>query len=56
MLEGQDMAQHLNQFHELANQLRGLSTGGKEVDDSELLTILTLSLPECYEPLIMALQ
>jgi len=56
LLEGHDMAQHLNQFRELANQLRGLSTVGKEVDDSELLTILTLSLPESYEPLVMALQ
>ena len=26
--EGQDMAQHLNQFRELANQLRGLSAEG----------------------------
>lgn len=56
MLEGQDMAQYLNQFRVLANQLRGLSSEGKEVDDSELLTILTLSLPESYEPLVMALQ
>jgi len=56
LLEGHNMAQHLNQFRELANQLRGLSTVGKEVDDSELLTILTLSLLESYEPLVMALQ
>jgi len=56
LVEGHDMAQHLNQFRELANQLRGLSTVGKEVDDSELLTILTLSVPESYEPLVMALQ
>ena len=56
MAEGQDMAQHLNQFRELANQLRGLSAEGKGLDDSELVTILTLSLPESYEPLVMALQ
>ena len=56
MSEGQDMSQHLNNFRELANQLRGLSTEGKEVDDGEILTILTLSLPESYEPLVMALQ
>jgi len=56
MSEGQDMAQHLNQFRELANQLRGLSQDGKGLDDSELLTILTLSLPDSYEPLVMALQ
>ena len=56
MSEEQDISQHLNSFRELANQLRGLSTEGKEIDDSELLTILTLSLPESYEPLVMALQ
>jgi len=56
MAEGQDMAQHLNQFRELANQLRGLLVEGKSLDDTELLTILTLSLPESYEPLVMALQ
>ena len=56
MAEGQDMAQHLNQFRELANQLRSLSPEGKGLDDSELVTILTLSLPDSYEPLVMALQ
>ena len=56
MSEGQDMAQHLNQFRELTNQLRGLSAEGKGLDDSKLLTILTLSLPDSYEPLVMALQ
>lgn len=56
MVEGDDMAQHLNRFRELANQLRSLSLDGKGMDDSELVTILTLSLPESYEPLVMALQ
>ena len=56
MTEGQDMAQHLNQFRELANQLRSLSIDGKGMDDSELVTILTLSLLDSYEPLVMALQ
>ena len=56
MREMDDMAQHLNQFRELANQLRGLSEDGKGMDDSELATILTLSLPESYEPLVIALQ
>jgi len=56
MTEADDMAQHLNQFRELANQLRGLSQDGKGMEDSELATILTLSLPESYEPLVMALQ
>jgi len=52
----QDLAQHLNQFREVANQLLGLSPEGKGLDDSELVTILTLSLQESYEPLGMALQ
>ena len=56
MSEEQDMSEHQNRFRELANQLRGLSPQGIEFDDSELLTILTLSLPESYEPLVMALQ
>ena len=56
MAEGQDMAQHLNQFRGLANQLPGLLGEGKGLDDSELVTMLTLSLPESYEPLVMALQ
>lgn len=50
------MAQYLNQFQKLANQLRGLSVKGKGMDDSQLVTILTLSLPGSYEPLVMALQ
>jgi len=54
--EGQDMAEQLNQLRELANQLRGLSADGKGLDDSELLTIVTLSLPELYESLGMVLQ
>jgi len=56
MTEADDMAQHLNQFRELANQLRGLSADAKGMDDGELFTILTLSLPESYERLVMALQ
>jgi len=56
MSEGQDMAQDLNKFRELANQFQGLTVEGKEVDDGELLTIRTLSLPESYEPFVMALQ
>jgi len=50
------MARHLNQFRELANQLQSLSEDGKGMEDSELVTILTLSLPPSYEPLVMALQ
>ena len=56
MSEGQNVSEHLNRFRELANQLCGLSPEGKEFDDSELLTMLTLSLPESYESLVIALQ
>ena len=56
MSEGEDMAQHLNLFREIANQLRSLSEDGKGMDDTELVTILTLRLHESYEPLVMALQ
>ena len=56
MMEGDDMAKHLNQFRELSNQLRSLSVDGKGMEDSELVTILTLSLPESYKLLVMALQ
>jgi len=56
MPEGDDMARHLNQFPELANQLQSLSEHGKGMEDRKLVTILTLSLPPFYEPLVMALQ
>jgi len=56
MSEGDDMAQHLNQFSELANQLRSLSEDGKGMDNTELVTVLPLTLLESYEPLVMALQ
>jgi len=56
MTEADDMAQHLNQFRELANQLWGLSANTNVMDDGELVTILPLSLPEPYEQLVMALQ
>lgn len=56
MLEGDDMAQHLNHFREIANQLQSLSEDGKGMEDSELVTILTVSLPQSYKLLVMALQ
>jgi len=56
MMEGDDMAEHLNKFRELANQVESLSTSGKCMDNNELVTLLSLSLPESYEPIIMALQ
>jgi len=50
------MVCHLNHFQELANQLQSLSEDGKGIEDSELVTILTLSLQLFYESLVMALQ
>ena len=56
MRETDDMAEYLNQLREFANQLRKLCIDGKEMEDSELTMILTLSLPDSYEPLFIALQ
>ena len=56
MLEGDDIAQYLNQFREIANQLRSLTENGKGMHNSELVTILTHRLPQSYIPLVMALQ
>jgi len=56
MLEGEDIAQHLNHIRELANQLQSVSENGKGMDDRELVTILTLKLGESYKPFMMALQ
>ena len=56
MVEGGDMAEHLNRFRELASQVQGLSGNGKAIEENELVTLLSLSLPESYEPMIMALQ
>jgi len=51
-----NMTTHLNTFWELANQVRALSSDGKGVPDSDLVSIICLSLPPSYQPLIMALQ
>ena len=56
MLEGEDMAEHLNSFRELANQVQSLSSDSKGIEENELVTLLSLSIPESYEPVIMALQ
>ena len=46
MVEGDDMAEYLNKFKELANQVESLSANGKGMEDNELFTLLSLSLPE----------
>ena len=56
MVEGDDMAEHLNKFKELASKVGSLSGNGKGMEDNELVTLLSLSVPESYEPIIMALQ
>jgi len=55
-VEGADMTEHLNKFRELANEVGSLSANGKGMEENELVTLLSLSLPESYEPVIMALQ
>ena len=46
IVEGDDMAQHLNQFRELANHVGSLLANGKGKEENELVTLLSLSLPE----------
>ena len=52
--EGQDMSAHLNSFKELSTQVANLSPDGLGVPDSDLVSMISLSRPESYEPLIMA--
>ena len=54
--EGQDMSAHLNSFKELSTQVANLSSDGVRIPDSDLVSMLSLSLPQSYEPLIMAVQ
>jgi len=50
------MADHLNRFRELANQVESLSGKVKGMEENKLVTLLSLNLPEFYQPIIMALQ
>ena len=54
--KGQDMPAHLNNFKELSTQVANLSSDGIGIPDSDLVSMLSLSLPHSYEPLIMAVQ
>ena len=56
--EGEDMASHLNVFREISNQIENLSSsdGTLQIWGVDLISMLSLSLPDSYEPLIMALQ
>ena len=55
--EGEDMAGHLNVFREITNQIENLSSedGTSQIQGVDLVSMLSLSLPDSYEPLIMAL-
>jgi len=50
------MAEHLNKFRELANQVGSLSANGNGMEENKLVTLLSLSLPDSYEPVIMGVQ
>jgi len=54
--EGQDMSAHLNSFKELSTQVANLSSDGVGIPGGDLVSMLSLSLPQSYEPLIMAVQ
>ena len=56
--EGDDMAAHLNALRDMANQMENLSSdeGTSQIQGVDLVSMLSVSLPDSYEPLIMALQ
>ena len=56
--EGDDMAAHLNAFREIANQIENLLSddGTSQIQGVDLVSMLSVSLPDSYEPLVMALQ
>ena len=56
--EGDDMTAHLNSFREMANQMENLSSddGTSQMEGVGLVSMLSISLPDSYKPLIMALQ
>lgn len=50
------MSAHVNSFKELSTQVANLSPNGIGIPDIDLVSMLSLSLPELYDPLIMAVQ
>ena len=52
------MAGHLHVFREITNPIENLSSedGTSQIQGVDLVSMRTLSLPDSYEPLIMALQ
>jgi len=51
--EGQDMSALLNNFKELSTQVADLSSNRISIPDSHQVSMLSLLLPQSYEPLIM---
>jgi len=54
--EGQDMSAGVNTLNKLCTQMANLSPDGLGTPDSDLVSILSLSLPASYKPLIMTVQ
>lgn len=54
--ECRDMSAYLNSFKELSTQVANLSPNRLGVPDNDLVLMISLSLLQCYEPLIMAVQ
>ena len=52
------MASHLNAFRDITNQIQNLSSdeGTSRIQRVDLVSMLSLSLLDSYEPLVMALQ
>ena len=49
------MASHLNAVREITNQIENLSSdeGTSQIQGVDLVSMLSLSLPDSYEPLVM---
>ena len=54
--EGQNMSVHLNSFEQVSTQVANLSPNRIGMPDAALVSMVSLSLLESYEPLIIAIQ
>ena len=54
--EGQNMSVHLNSFEEVSTQVANLSPNRIGIPDGALVSMVSLSLLESYQPLIIAIQ
>jgi len=55
ILEGDDIAHDLNRVRQLGNPVDSLSADGNGIKGKELVTLLSPSLPQSYEPSIRTL-